>query len=115
MSTEQQSGSTPDVTDLAHRLGRLEAAQEIRKLKMDYAKLCDAGYPPAELAAMFTEDAVWDGGEKFGVQRGRQAIHDFFDGVSADLVFAIHFMIGDTIEVGDDLLSALGAGSCSSP
>jgi len=98
-----------DLPDLAVRLGKLEATQEIRKLKMDYAKLCDAGYPPAEISAMFTDDAVWDGGEKFGVHQGRQAIYDFFEGVSKDLVFAIHFMIGDSIAVDDNLTTASGS------
>lgn len=76
---------------------------------MAYAKLCDAGYPPTQLAAMFTEDAIWDGGERFGVHYGRQGIYDFFDAISRDLVFAFHFMIRDSIEVADDGQSATGS------
>jgi hypothetical protein len=91
------------------RLARLEAVHAIRTLKLDYANLCDAGYPPVELSQMFTEDAIWRGGERFGDHVGRQAIHDFFAGVSGDLVYAMHFMIGDTIEVGPDLQTAKGS------
>ena len=101
--------SEEDFSALTLRVGKLEAIEEIRKLKMDYAKLCDNAYPPQEISEMFTEDAIWDGGPKFGLYRGRQEIYNFFDGVSGDLVFAMHFMMGDTIEVADDLKSAAGA------
>lgn len=95
--------------ELIRRVANLEAVHAIRRLKLDYANLCDAGYPPVELSEMFTEDAVWRGGPKFGDHHGRRAIHDFFAGVSEDLIYAMHFMIGDSIEVSADLKSATGS------
>ena len=61
---------------LALRIGKLEAEGDIRRLKTAYAELCDAGYPGEKLGALFTEDAVWDGGEHFGVYTGRAEIED---------------------------------------
>jgi hypothetical protein len=94
--------------DLALRVAKFQAIEDIRRLKLVYAKHCDSGYPPEILAAMFTEDAVWEGG-RFGTHRGRPAIYDFFAGISSDMVFAMHFMIGDTITVADDVQTAKGS------
>lgn len=93
--------------DFERRLHRLEAIEEVRRLKQRYALLCDAGYPADELAQLFTEDAVWDGGGVFGVHRGRDAIRAIFAGTPAD-VFSFHCMLGDRIDVSDDAMSATG-------
>ena len=55
---------------LERRLARLEAAEEIRQLKARYAEVCDTGYEPERMVPLFTADAVWDGGERFGADRG---------------------------------------------
>jgi hypothetical protein len=94
--------------DLAVRIAKLEAEGDIRRLKTAYAELCDSGYPGRELGALFTEDAVWDGGEHFGVHTGRAAIEIYFDAVSADVIWALHYMIGASITVSDDLQTATG-------
>ena len=54
-------------------LKRLLDIEAIRALKYRYARLCDDGYPPDELAAMFTEDGVWQS-DLFGTYKGREAI-----------------------------------------
>ena len=91
----------------SRRLQRLEATEDIRRLKQRYAALCDSGYPPQELAALFTEDGVWDARPTFGVRRGRRAIAEMFAGTPTD-VFSFHCMIDVAIDVEDDGLSARG-------
>lgn len=94
--------------DLERRLAKLEAVEEIRHLKLRYGQLCDAGYPPDEIVAMFTEDAVWDGGETFGSFHGREEIRRFFVAINEEVGFAVHYMIGDAIVVSDDARTATG-------
>jgi len=84
---------------LEERVQRLEDIEAIRRLKIRYAALCDAQYDPDGLASLFTDDAVWDGGSDFGVHQGKQAIHAFFAGVSKQITFALHFMIGHAIDI----------------
>ena len=55
---------------------------------------------------LFTEDAVWDGGDRFGVYEGSDAIHRFFADVSSRITFAFHYMIAPVVEVADDVESA---------
>jgi hypothetical protein len=91
------------------RLARLEAVEHIRALKARYAAVCDAGYDPDGMRAIFTADAVWDGGERFGRHEGIDAIRAFFAGVSNQIVWALHYMLNPIIEVGDDLETATGS------
>lgn len=86
---------------LEQRIARLESMEQIRALKAVYCDLCDRGYDPDGLSALFTEDAVWDGGP-FGRHEGRQAIHDFFKSVSHSLVFAAHLVTNPIIAFQDD-------------
>ena len=90
-----------ETLSLEQRISRLESMEQIRALKAVYCDLCDRGYDPGGLSALFTEDAVWDGGP-FGRHEGRQAIHDFFKGVSTSLVFAAHLVTNAIIEFEDD-------------
>jgi SnoaL-like domain len=86
---------------LEQRIARLESAEQIRAMKAHYCEICDRGYDPDELAALFTEDAVWDGG-LFGRHEGRAAIHAFFAAISGSLVFAAHLVMNPVIEFVDD-------------
>jgi hypothetical protein len=58
------------------------------------------------MVQLFTRDGVWDGGERFGIYEGLDAIRAFFEGVSQQITFALHYMIAPIVEVGDDLASA---------
>lgn len=89
-----------------HRLARLEAADQIRALKMRYAQLCDDGYPTDQLEKLFTADAVWDGGEAFGHHEGWPSIKAFFDGASTQIAWAMHYTVAGDIHVADDAQSA---------
>src|SRR3989337_2365068 len=92
---------------LAKRVARLEAIEEIRKLKIAYARLCDDGYPPQKLAPLFAVDGVFDAGAK-GVHRGRDEIFAFYSEQSSAFPFALHMMVNESIEVSDDLETAIG-------
>ena len=96
------------MNELERTVAKLQAAEEIRKLKARYAAVCDTGYSPDRMVPLFTKDAVWDGG-KFGRHVGIDAIYAFFDGVSRDIVWALHYMIAPIVEVDDDLESATGS------
>jgi ketosteroid isomerase-like protein len=91
-----------DIQELARRVAVLEEIEAIRKLKANYAALCDTGYDPDQLTALFTEDAVWDGGKEWGRYEGRAALWDFFKGASTMLPFALHYMTNPLIEVDGD-------------
>jgi hypothetical protein len=71
---------------LEGRIETLEDVEAIRRLKARYGELVDeryAGGAPrgreeleriaGEIAALFTEDALWDGGPALGVCQGRGA------------------------------------------
>ena len=91
------------------RIARLEAVEEIRVLKARYADVCDTGYDPDRMAPFFTDDAVWDGGERFGRYEGIDEIRGFFAGVSSQITWALHYMIAPVIEVSEDGQTATGS------
>ncbi len=86
---------------LEQRISRLESIEQIRVMKAVYCDLCDRGYDPDGLAALFTDDAVWDGGI-FGRYEGKAAIRDFFASISGSLVFAAHLVMNPIIGFIDD-------------
>jgi hypothetical protein len=95
---------------------RLRAAEDvlaIQRLKARYAELVDARYgrdgPRArtelerlagEIAALFSDDAVWDGGASLGVCRGREEIRERM--AKPTLHFSWHFFVKPAIEVEGD-------------
>jgi hypothetical protein len=107
----------PDASDPRVRLAALEArvaaledAEAIRRLKWRYAELVDERYArgaprePAELeriagevAALFTEDAIWDGGPALGRCRGRAEIAARM--AAPTLRFSRHYFVAPRIEV----------------
>ncbi len=90
-----------DIALLAQRIQRLEDIEAIKQLKARYAALCDANYDADALAALFTEDAIWDG-ETLGRAVGRDGIRQFFRGSSQRMAFAIHHIVSPIIEVTGD-------------
>jgi hypothetical protein len=110
--------------DLAKRLAileqRVQAAldvQAIERLKARYAQLVDARYSrggavePAKLqeiarqiAALFTEDGVWDGGRALGVARGRAEIAARM--AEPTLLFSRHYFLQPRIHVEGDRADA---------
>lgn len=100
------------------RLADLEAAEAIRNLKARYAELVDRRYrrgggvvapdqldPLAdEIAALFSEDAVWDGGKALGLCQGRAAIRERFR--DPTLLFSWHYFLKPRIAVSGDSAEA---------
>ena len=102
-----------DLAVLRARLERAEGVLAIQTLKAHYAELVDRRYrkgavvPPEELAALaeevarlFTEDGVWDGGPALGRAVGRAAIAERLRDTT--LVFARHLFTSPRIEIDDD-------------
>jgi len=87
-----------NLEDLERRLRVLEDIETIKKLKARYCAYCDNNYDADGIAALFTEEAVWDGGN-FGRYEGREAIRTFFRGAPRIFPFAIHQVMNPIIEV----------------
>lgn len=94
--------------ELGARLTRLESAEEIKALKLEYADACDDAYNPDRIASLFTEDGVWDGGERYGTYEGRESIRTFFANVSDLVPWAMHYIVSPRIEVNEDATEADG-------
>lgn len=97
-----------DLTTLEARISLLEEQarvaediQAILALKGAYAEACDLGYDPDAMAALFTEDAVWEFTNSWGVHRGHDEIRAFMTNVGKEILWALHFMIGPVISVHD--------------
>ena len=86
---------------MERRLQALEDSEAIRNLKARYAVLCDNQYDCDGIAALFTEDAVWES-PALGRFEGREAIRGFFRGASGIFSFAIHYSLNGHIEVEGD-------------
>jgi ketosteroid isomerase-like protein len=86
---------------LDERYRALDDIEEIKALKARYARACDNNYDADAIAALFVEDAIWDGGS-LGRAEGREKIRAFFRRASAFFPFAIHHVINPTIEIDGD-------------
>jgi hypothetical protein len=88
--------------ELSCRIDRLESIESIKQLKAKYCEYCDDNYRPEDIASMFVENGVWDGGETYGRHVGREEIKAFFSEVSKDISFAGHLVMNPIIEVDGD-------------
>ncbi len=86
---------------LAKRVQALEDLEEIKKLKVRYAKYIDDNFNIEKLGELFTEDAVW-GSEEWGMFRGREVIKKYFAGVPKHMVFSCHRIVAPDITVEGD-------------
>ena len=107
------SAVTPFPSGVDELVAVLRDKAEIERLVRVYADVCDEGYNPDKLVELFTEDAVWSassesGTSDFGVHEGRAAIHEFFGGVSSDIVHAHHIVMSPEIDVVEPGQSATG-------
>jgi hypothetical protein len=102
---------------LEQRVRMLEDVLAIQRLKARYAELIDQRYHRGraregeelarvarQIADLFTEDAVWDGGPALGLCRGREAICERMR--EPTLLFSWHFFLKPQIQVDGDRASA---------
>ena len=95
---------TKEVAALRVRVEAAEAVQAIQNLKARYAQLVDERYVRGkvapedkvaavaeQIAALFTEDGVWDGGPVLGVSSGREQIAARMR--APTLLFSWHFFL----------------------
>src|ERR1700676_5310267 len=98
MTTREHRSDLTRLERMERRLQALEHAEAIRNLKAQYAALCDNQYDADGIAALFTEDALWES-PALGRFEGREAIRGFFRGASGIFSFAIHYSLNGHIEV----------------
>lgn len=84
--------------ELEKRVQALEDLEEIKKLKVRYAKYIDDSFNVEKLAELFTEDATW-GGEAWGMIQGREAIMKYFAGMPKHMVFSCHRIVAPDITI----------------
>ncbi len=105
MSTNTTGDLAEIVAELQEKVRRLEDFEELRNLKSEYAAACDDSYDPDRIAALFVEDATWES-QGLGRFEGREAIREFFRGISGYFVFALHYGLNPQIEVTGDTARA---------
>jgi ketosteroid isomerase-like protein len=97
------------MSSIEHRLQILEDIESIRRLKVRYAELCDAGFDANELVSLFTEDGVWDAGD-FGRFTGHDQMRDYWKETARVTRFALHYMANHVVDV--DAGGSDAAGRC---
>jgi len=104
---------TERIARLEQRLDASESVQQIQRMKAHYGAITDRRYTGTgvapreeleaiarEVAELFTEDGVWDGGPRLGRCEGRDAIYQRF--LEPTLDFAWHFFVKPSIVVDGD-------------
>ena len=113
MTTEETNLLVTRLEELERQVRALEDANEIRNLKAEYAAACDDNYDPDRIAALFIEDATWES-QGLGRFEGREAIREFFRGISSHFVFALHYGLKDSLNksaaMRRNMVAAAGAG-----
>ncbi len=96
------------MSSLEVRLQRIEDIEAIRRLKYEYAYLCDDGYRAEALAGLFTRDGVWDGGDEYGRYTGRGEIASYWRQCAQGIPFAMHFILNHTVDIDEPESRASG-------
>lgn len=110
-----------DDVDLGARLAAMEARlqqlehladeRDIGVLMHRYIEACDHVRRAEHTAAMFTEDATWEGANRyreFGVTVGREAIREMFEGTPEQLPLTVHWLTNAVVEVAEGRAAATG-------
>jgi hypothetical protein len=97
------------MSDLEARLARLEAERDIAALMATYARLVDEGPDADAIAALFTEDAVYETFGHLGAEggpdgpiTGRDALHATFRDLPQLLPFTAHYLCNPEVTVHAD-------------
>ena len=89
------------IATLAERIERLQHIEAIKQLKYRYCAAVDANYDAAAIAAMFTENGVWDGAD-LGYAAGRAAIYQSFLEPNATVQWMTHGVLNPIIKIDGD-------------
>ena len=113
MAAGSESSSEERLRVLESRVAELEGYRAILDLKSRYGTLADARYSrkgpqpqstideiAEEMASLFTEDAVWEGGGPLGTATGRDEIRDRFR--APTLQYSWHFFVKPHVRVEGD-------------
>lgn len=95
-----------ELDKLMSRIQRLEDLEEIRRLKHRYCGLCDDAFQADEIAALFTDDGVWEAGEPWGNFIGPEAIAEFFKGMPEAVSYSVHALSNEEIDIEGDTAKA---------
>jgi len=87
--------------NLAARIDRLEAIEEIKQLKALYCEICDDGHNPDRIISIFTEDGIWEG-KGIGKAVGHEQIATLFKKFQKMMSFTQHMVMNPRIEVQGD-------------
>ena len=90
-----------DLAGLEKRITRLEDIEAIKQLKASYCEICDDMHNPDRITSLFTEDAIWEGGD-FGKAEGHEAIRELFRGFQNMFSFSQHNIMNPIIEINGD-------------
>jgi hypothetical protein len=95
-----------EINTLKARLQNLEDIMEISRLKAAYCEAVDGGWDRRthrgeEVAALFTEDGVWDAGRIGGRGEGREGITKIINSFQR-MPFALHRVTNPDIRVNGD-------------
>jgi hypothetical protein len=91
---------------MAQRLARLEAAEEIRGVISRFARAADANCAPAGMRPLFAEDAVFEVAQ-FDTYRGREEILRKLEANNkTGFHWTLHYLIGPEITVAADAQTA---------
>ena len=88
------------IEELEKRIEKLEAIDDIKRLKSKYAQIVD-GFSDQPFEECFTEDGVWNIGPA-GVVRGREAIRELFKKIPEVQPFSVHYFVQADIQVQGD-------------
>lgn len=117
MDHEQGPKLEERIARLEARLATLEDVEAIKRLKARYGALVDSRFERGdvvapeqldrvcgEIAQLFTEDAVWDGGKGLGLCRGRPEIKARL--AKPTMKFTWHYFVKPQIAVDGDTARA---------
>jgi len=94
------------MASIEERLQRFEDIEEIRRLKVQYAELCDTGFDADGIIALFTPDGVLDAGE-FGRFVGEE-MRGYWEETARITRAAMHYMVNHVIDLDPNGTDATG-------
>ena len=86
---------------LEEKVQRLTDIEDIKLLKLRYARYCDDNYNPDGIVSCFTDNGVWDGG-MLGKAEGHAEIREYFANAPKAVSFATHYTTNPIIEINGD-------------